>query len=89
MFVQWIDQWFTRHFGESFILSRIHSDDFYHFLFSKSLNNKDPTSEPCYICLEDIDTYIVLPCTHRVHASCLAIWMDVSNRCPNCRHFIH
>ncbi len=83
--LQWFDRWFIRHFGESFILSRVPSQELYSFLFSKVLQNKDPKSEPCYICLDPIDNYVVLPCSHRVHVACLKIWLEVSTQCPMCR----
>ena len=87
--VQWINAWFIRHFCESFILSRASSDDLYTSLFNKIMRNKDPNTDPCYICLEHVDNYIILPCSHRVHAACLKIWMDVSERCPMCRQPIN
>jgi hypothetical protein len=87
--VQWINKWFIRHFGESFILSRASSDEFYASLFSRVHQNKDSSTDPCYICLEHVDNYIILPCSHRVHAACLKIWMDVSERCPMCRQRIN
>jgi hypothetical protein len=87
--VQWINTWFVRHFGESFILSRVSSEDLYVSLFSRILRNKDPNMDPCYICLDHVDNYIILPCSHRVHANCLKIWMDLSDRCPMCRRNIN
>lgn len=41
----------------------------------------------CSICLENFkngDNYIILPCIHFFHASCLKNWMKVNNRCPIC-----
>ncbi len=83
--LQWIDRWFIRYFGQRFILSRIPSKELYAFFFTTVLQNKDPKTEPCYICLERIDNYVVLPCSHRVHVACLKIWLEVSTQCPMCR----
>ena len=51
----------------------------------KDINNFAVKS--CSICLENFengDNYIILPCIHFFHASCLKDWMNVNNRCPIC-----
>merc|ERR1712070_884717 len=43
----------------------------------------------CAICLEPYghpDTYMTLPCCHRVHIACGDPWILKHSNCPTCRH---
>lgn len=45
--------------------------------------------ECCSICLEQFEfctSVKQLSCGHIFHPSCITIWLDVSSRCPLCRH---
>jgi hypothetical protein len=85
--IQAIDWFFIRSFGESFILSNNYSHPFLpdtvllRFPWKHCLKSKDI----CYVCAEVIDSYIVLPCRHRVHSRCLQAWICFSMTCPSCR----
>ena len=43
----------------------------------------------CSICLNEVDVsankYMVTPCNHFFHDTCLERWMDVKQECPVCR----
>lgn len=49
-----------------------------------------PPLNLCAICLEDITARDCeyMPCTHSYHRKCIASWLLVDNRCPECRHTI-
>ena len=43
----------------------------------------------CVICMDGVDvgeTVIVLPCLHRLHATCGARWLRLNPSCPMCKH---
>ena len=51
--------------------------------------NDRPTVD-CVICYNPIDimnrkAYMIAPCDHIFHKSCLEQWMDVKMECPICR----
>ena len=39
----------------------------------------------CPICLEEGDTAMNLPCTHKFHTECLLEWFQRKQNCPTCR----
>lgn len=52
----------------------------------------DGAPASCVICMEDVSQddiaqrlYMVAPCRHVFHASCLRRWMDTKMECPTCR----
>lgn len=58
-------------------------------------NNKENFSEEnksCTICMypyEIDDEYLILPCLHRFHTSCIKEWLGRRNTCPNCKDRIN
>jgi len=46
----------------------------------------DPNEE-CCICMDigNNQSWIVLPCDHKFHGSCISRWLDIHNTCPVCR----
>ena len=48
----------------------------------------DETDVLCAICkdrLEKESAYLETPCNHIFHSDCLKPWLEMSNKCPNCR----
>ena len=48
------------------------------------INNQ---TEECSICL-DLDngqTWVILPCGHKFHGSCVSLWLNTHQTCPICR----
>lgn len=59
---------------------------------SRANNNNNNVSFDCVICCGDItpaeisrQEYMLAPCNHVFHGSCLRSWMDVKMECPVCR----
>jgi len=50
------------------------------------LNNLQ--TEECSICmdLDNSKTWIILPCGHKFHNSCIVQWLNTHQTCPICRH---
>lgn len=47
----------------------------------------DIPNEECCICL-DIDnanSWIILPCSHKFHNQCISTWLQINKTCPICR----
>lgn len=44
-------------------------------------------NEECCICLDvdDVQTWVILPCGHKFHGSCISRWLPVHYTCPVCR----
>ncbi|EDS42035.1 HSPC238 [Culex quinquefasciatus] len=48
--------------------------------------------ERCAICIKpndpdgDNEAFLVLPCGHDFHKSCIVPWLEKTNSCPLCRH---
>jgi hypothetical protein len=44
-------------------------------------------NEECSICLDidNIQTWIILPCGHKYHGSCVSTWLQTHKTCPICR----
>jgi len=47
----------------------------------------DNQNEECSICLDidNIQTWIILPCGHKYHGSCVSTWLQTHKTCPICR----
>lgn len=39
----------------------------------------------CPICLSELDSALILPCTHKFHEICLLEWFNKQKTCPTCR----
>lgn len=49
------------------------------------------SQEQCVICVDDMRTgedVYRLPCDHRFHQPCLALWFQNCRSCPSCRQFV-
>lgn len=49
--------------------------------------SQPPTKHDCSICLEDIGSFVPMPCDHHFHYTCIKKWMVDKDEptCPNCR----
>ncbi len=52
------------------------------------LNNLQ--TEECSICmdLDNTKAWIILPCGHKFHNSCIVQWLNTQQTCPICRHTV-
>ncbi len=56
-----------------------------------TLGNKQNFPEAyqsCTICMCQFDIndeYMILPCLHRFHSTCIRPWFEQRNTCPNCK----
>jgi hypothetical protein len=48
-------------------------------------------NEECCICMDidNIQPWIILPCYHKFHKTCISTWIERHNTCPICRLNIH
>ncbi|GAB0088197.1 E3 ubiquitin-protein ligase RNF181 [Sergentomyia squamirostris] len=57
-----------------------------------NLKERMPTAqdESCTICLkpntEHLEKFMILPCSHEFHGTCILPWLNKTNSCPLCRH---
>ena len=40
---------------------------------------------PCFICTEEVNYLVELPCKHLIHHSCFVTWRQTKDTCPLCR----
>ncbi|KAL4714714.1 hypothetical protein ACJJTC_002573 [Scirpophaga incertulas] len=54
----------------------------------RAFREREWTLEECSICVDVVlreQDVVMLPCTHRFHAACIAPWLAEQHTCPNCR----
>ena len=69
------------------------ADETTHLHSSSEPQSSDPADTgalDCVICCSPVDvqdrsSYMLTPCEHIFHRSCLTTWMDVKMECPTCR----